>query len=67
MEEQLQQLQHMEEQLQHGPAEGFLEGLGAGEFESHELDYTNGVDADADMDAIGHTSSKKPLKSRRCS
>jgi hypothetical protein len=53
--------QHTEEQLQHNPAEGFLEGLGAGGFGGYKLDYTDGVNADADMDAIGQAAKQKEV------
>jgi hypothetical protein len=40
-------------QPQHGPVEGFMEGLGAGVCGAHKLGYTGGSNPDADMDAIG--------------
>jgi hypothetical protein len=46
-------VQCIEEQLQQGPAGGFLEGLGAGRFGGgYNLGYTGGFDPVADKDAI---------------
>jgi hypothetical protein len=42
----------MEEQVQRGPAESFMVGLGAARFEGYKLGYTDGVNADLDMAAI---------------
>ena len=45
-------VQCIEEQLQQGPAGGFLEGLGAGRVGGYRLGYTGGYNTDADKDAI---------------
>jgi hypothetical protein len=61
-------VQRIEEQLQQGPAGGFLEGLGAGRFGGYELGYTGGSDPDADKDAIRDAATQPEVVNakRRC-
>jgi hypothetical protein len=54
-------VQRIEEQLQLGPAGGFLEGLGAGRFEGHKLGYTGGSNPDSDKDAIGRAATQQEI------
>jgi hypothetical protein len=52
-------VQSMEEKRQQGPAEGFMEGLGAGRFGGYKLGYTGGSNPDTDKDAIGRAATQQ--------